>query len=97
MSVILGRCSHDTAAKLAAAVLASLGAVKALVNGRSAIVTANAWDLINDAEQSYEYDVRAELLNPGQGRNLAADAPAADRQTQELISKHVRWESWPSS
>jgi len=95
MAVIQGRCSHDSVAKLAAAVSASLGAVRATVNGRQAIVTAKAWDPVNDADPGYE--VHAELLEPELGRNFSADAPAADKQIQELISREVKWESWPSS
>ncbi len=96
MAEIQGRCSHETAVKLAAAVSASLGAVKATVNGRQAIVTAKAWDPINGADPGYEYEVHAELVDPGMGRNFSADAPATDQQTQELISRNVKWESWPS-
>jgi len=95
MAVIQGKCSHETATKLAAAVAASLGALQATVNGRQAIVTAKAWDPIIGGNLGYE--VHAELIDAGQGRNFAADAAAADQHTLELISRQITWESWPSS
>lgn len=95
MAVIQGKCSHETATKLAAAVSASLGALKATVNGQRAVVTARAWEPIIGDNPGYE--LHAELFDSGLGHNFATDAPMADQQTQELISCHVEWESWPSS
>jgi hypothetical protein len=91
MSEIKGLCSHDVAVKLAAK-----GPVKAQVQGRDAVVWANAWEPTTETETGPEakHFVRAREIRTDVRDVEAEGTQQADTATQQLINDSVSWEPW---
>lgn len=90
MNEIHAHCSIEQAQRLQA-----IGAVRASVLGRLAIVVANAWQPVTPDPSSPAHYVKAREV-----QNLSSDVeakgtPEAAQETQQLIDA-LTWEAWPS-
>jgi hypothetical protein len=83
-----------TGSHLDAKMLAAKGAVKAIVLGRRATVTAIAWDPITSADEPRQDISAREILD--EARDIEAQGtPKADEETQIVISR-LKWNPWIS-
>ncbi len=81
-------CSHEDATRLAAK-----GAVKAIVLGRPAIVTAGSWEPLAGTGPEEPHFVHARTITTDLRDVEAEGTPQADGSTQRIIDG-LTWKPW---
>ena len=84
-----GKCTKQTIG-----VIAAKTPVRATVNGRDAIVTANDWDQVSTTDNQSEYYLRARKIRDDVIDKEAEGTVSATSELQELFESDVQWDKW---